>query len=209
MSSTADRIGSRRAPRTPVPSRASTMTAAFSMPWPNIATSRATGEVDLRDPVVPGDAVPVAGGRRARRPAVRGDDRDDDLRTGEREPSGGDVAVAAVVARAAQDDDRTGPPARRGPTASALTAAATAVPACSIKRCSGYAERLGSPVGAGHRLGRDRRQSRARSPVVRGGRAGRARRCPGSSAGSGGSRRPSASRLPGDCVWVWVISAEA
>ena len=71
MSSTADRIGSRSGPRTPVPSSASTMTAAFSIPWPKIATSRATGAWTLAMPDVAGDAVPVLGGRGARRVAPR------------------------------------------------------------------------------------------------------------------------------------------
>ncbi len=43
MISTALRTGSRSWPRTPVPRSASTTIDAFSMPWPRIATSRATG----------------------------------------------------------------------------------------------------------------------------------------------------------------------
>ena len=50
------------APRTPVPRSASTMTAAFSIPWPNIATSRATGAWTFVMPASLRDAVPVPGG---------------------------------------------------------------------------------------------------------------------------------------------------
>ena len=45
-------------------------------------------KVDLRYPLVLGDAVPVTDGRRAFRPGVRGDDCDDDIRTVQREPPG-------------------------------------------------------------------------------------------------------------------------
>ena len=88
---------------------------------------------------------------RAARAGVRGDDRDDHRRAGEGEPPGGHEPVAAVVAGPAQDDDRPAPPAVEV-VASARTAAATAVPACSISRTLGIPERLRAPVGAGHRL---------------------------------------------------------
>ena len=53
ISSTALRIGSRSAPRAPVPSSASTITDAFSIPWPKTATSRATGAWILSIPSSP------------------------------------------------------------------------------------------------------------------------------------------------------------
>ena len=75
----AARIGSRSCPRTPVPSRASMTSDAFSMPWPRMATSRATGACTVVIPsrrsslrqfrvasVVAGDASRRRRGRRSR-----------------------------------------------------------------------------------------------------------------------------------------------
>ena len=70
--------------------------------------------VDLDDAVVAGDAIPVPGRVLAGRTAVRGDHRDHDRGAGERQAAGGHVAVAAVVARAAQDDDGAASPSDRG-----------------------------------------------------------------------------------------------
>ena len=63
------------------------------------------GRMDLGDPLVLGDPIPISGRRDVARPGRAGDDRDDDLRTGQGQPSSGDEPVPAVVAGAAQDDD--------------------------------------------------------------------------------------------------------
>ena len=111
------------------------MTAAFSIPWPSMATSRANGDVDDRDPLVADDPVPVAGGvgrRRAGRPLATS--------------ATTTVAPAAARWRAATNPS---PPLLPGPArmtigprpqrsvsiARARAAAATAAPACSMS-CS-------------------------------------------------------------------------
>ena len=133
------------------------MTAAFSIPCPKMATSRATGRWTLSMPGVARDPVPVPRSRVAARPGVRRHVGDDHASARERQPPGRHEPVAAVIARAAQDHDRAGAPTadvdgqrpdgRRDGGAGVLHE-----PLLRI------AERLGPQVGAGHRLGGDRRQ---------------------------------------------------
>ena len=208
MSSTAERIGSRSAPRTPVPSRASTMTAAFSSPGRRPARR----------------ARPAGGPWRCRRRRRCGPSSSPRRRSAaaprwrttptttsaavEGQPAGGDEAVAAVVARAAQDDDRPGPPAL-GVDGQGLDRGGDRRPGVLHQPLLGDAQHLRPAVGAGHRLGPDRRQRRAVRParaqaaqvaveerrIV--GRQG-ARR--GGSARGHGGRRHGLARVPGPCL---------
>ena len=185
MSSTAERIGSRSVPRTPVPSRASTITAARSRPWPKTATSRATGRWTL--------AMPASAAMRSQlraAAAVRGRMSAATTATTTCPP-----APFRASRRAAT---KPSPPLLPGPhrmtigpdpqrsvsAASARTAAATAVPACSMSRSSvtpRACARRSAPVIASAPMGgsaarsaqRERRPRRSRSNSV------------GSSAGSG------------------------
>src|SRR6478736_3306008 len=67
-------------------------------------------QVDLADPLVAGDAVPVPGADRTRRAGLRRHETDDDRGARERESAGSHEPVAAVVAGAAEDHDGTGSP---------------------------------------------------------------------------------------------------
>ncbi len=165
MTSTAERTGSRRAPRTPVPSRASTTTAAFSTPLANMATSRGAARWTLTMPLSRATRSQLRADETPARPGIRGDDRDDHRRTGKREPPRGHEAVAPVVAGTAQDDDRAGPPPAdvRGQRPDR---GGDRCPGMLHQPQLGVAERLGAPVGAGHRLGRDGGQVGLRRPVL-------------------------------------------
>ena len=122
--------------------------------------------VDDRDPLVADDAVPVAGRIRRRRPGAR-------PRRGRRRPprpprarwraatspsppllpGPARMTIGPRPQRAGVDRRGLERP-RRPPT-----------PACSISCCAGNAERLRSPVRAGHRRGRHRRPGRGGRPV--------------------------------------------
>ena len=83
-------------------------------------------------------------------------------------------------------------PSRPWSSATARTAAATAVPACSISRPPGTPECLGPAIGAGHRLGRHRGADPSSAPSAGRARAASPRAASGSSAGQrlgGGSLR--------------------
>ena len=114
MTSTADRIGSRRAPRTPVPSSASTTTAALLdalAEHRDVAGDRQRGPWRSRCRARCGPSS----GRRPR-PAGRASVATTatmTVRAGEGQAAGRHEAVAAVVARAAQDDDRARSPSDR------------------------------------------------------------------------------------------------
>ena len=112
------------------------------------------------------------------------------LRAGERESAGRDEPVAAVVARAAQDDDRPGAPAvevhgQRPHGGCDGRAGVLHEPFL------GDAERLRASIGARHRLRGDRRQRGPGRPSVGAGRAGRGRRSRGRRPGGPGPARRS------------------
>ena len=132
-------------------------------------------QMDLGDAGIAGDPLPVAGRRGAARAGLRGDDRDDDLGPGEGKAASRHEPVAAVVARAAQDDDRAAPPSAevRGERPDR---GCDGGPGVLHQPRLGIAEGLGPPVGAGHRLGRDRPAARPGRPSVGAGRAGPSRR---------------------------------
>ena len=195
MTSTADRIGSRRAPRTPVPSSASTTTAAFSMPWPKIATSRATGEMDLDDARCRARSGPSCGPPSAPRgrasAATTATMTDAPARASRRAATNPSPPLLPGPHRI---DDRAAPPpievdgerpdGRRDRGPGVLHQPHLRV-----------AERLGAAVGAGHRLGRDRRAGRPGPPSGGAARAGPSRRSPG-------RRRAAAAPRRGSRAWA-------
>ncbi len=126
---------SRADPWTPVPSRASTMTAARSMPCARIAMSRATGAWSSRDAGQPVEPLPVPGRIRRAGPLVRGD-KDGDHRSSPIRPAGGRRRSRRPRCCRARPGPGPADPARVV-TATARAAAATAVPACSISTSPG------------------------------------------------------------------------
>ena len=159
------------------------------MPCPNMATSRATGSGPCRCPL---SRAIRSQFRAADAPLGRASEattRDDHPSTGQRQAARRHIAVTPVVARPAQDDDRPGRPIDRGPIASALTAAATAVPACSIRRSWG--SRAPGPCGRRRSSSRPRSRERGAAGPCRRSAAEVHREDRGSSAGNGGARRAS------------------
>ena len=151
MTSTAVRTGSRSWPRTPVPSSASTTIAARSMPWPRIATSRATPAWIFVIPSIPSSRCQLrsASGVRGRSPVATRTAIDGHAPL--REPARRHEAVAAVVPGTPEHQD--GPalaPVEREQRASGRGDRGAGVLHELLARDP---ERLRLEVGAGHRLG--------------------------------------------------------
>ena len=140
------------------------MTAARSMPAPNMATSRTTARCSLVIPASRAIRSQFRADVDAPRPRVGADERDDDRRAREREAPRGHEAVAAVVAGAAQDDDRATAPAVEV-DGERLDGGRDGGARVLHEPLLGDAERLRAPVGARHRLRGDRRERGAVGPA--------------------------------------------
>ena len=122
------------------------------------------GKVEFRDPGVTRDPVPVPGGRHATRPRLRPDHGDDDRCTRKGEAPRGHEAVPSVVPGAAQDDDRSTPPATEV-GGKRLDGGGDRGPRVLHEPLLGDAEHLSSPVRPGHPLRGDRGKTLLGGPV--------------------------------------------
>ena len=162
------------------------MIPARSIPWPRMATSRATGAWILVTPSMSSKRFQLWAASRVRGfSSPSHQDRDHGIPHGQ--APRGHEPVAAVVARAGEDEHRAA--LATVVLEEGRAAAATAVPACSISCSPGIAQRLRLAVRAGHRP-RQRSQSTRPASAHRSASSSRLNeRQAGSSAGSGRFRR--------------------
>ena len=192
----ADRLAEDARERRSRAARRSTI-AARSTPWPSIATSRATGDVDRARRPRAGRGDPSCGPRRGSaaapprrrarpRPAPRA------------RPAAGPPRSRRRRCCRGRTRTRIGPvPHRSLSTARARAAAATAVPRVLHEPDPGHAEPLGLRVGPGHLGGGHRGARHGRGPagdepveveLEQGGVVGGQRSAPGGVAGAVGGR---------------------